>query len=94
MLLNIFLNSSKPTFKGAGADQNRTGSQHCREHGGGLFVLFLAKFRPREIFKFVFCENFLEFSEISRNTKSKFGRNFRNFAKHKINIFGYIFLFF
>ena len=44
----------------------------------------------REIFNFVFREITLEFREISRKTKSKFGRNFRNFAKLKHN-FGNIF---
>ena len=36
----------------------------------------------------LFCVllNFLEFCEISQNTKFKFGRNFRNPAKYKIKI--------
>ena len=39
-----------------------------------------------EIFNCVFCEIFLEYREISRNKKLKFGRNFRNFARHEIKI--------
>ena len=39
-----------------------------------------------EIFNCVFCEIFLEYREISRKTKLKFGWNFRNFARHEIKI--------
>ena len=40
-----------------------------------------------EIFNFVFREILLEF----RDTKSKFGRNFRNFSKHELNFWAICF---
>ena len=46
----------------------------------------------REIFNYVFREISLEFREISQNKKSKFGRNFHNFANTKSKLgqyFGY-----
>ena len=48
-----------------------------------IFVFVILR-NFREIFNLVFCEIFLEFREISQNTKSKFGRNFHNFAHSSI----------
>ena len=59
-------------------------SQRCRV-AAKMFVFVLLQ-NGREIFNFVLCEIFLEFREISLNTKLKFGRNFRHFAKHEIKI--------
>ena len=50
-----------------------------------IFVFVISR-NFHEIINFVFREIFLEFREISQNTKSKFGRNFRNFANHEIKI--------
>ena len=45
-----------------------------------IFVFVISQ-NFREIFNFVFREIFLEFREISRNTKLKFGRNFSQFRE-------------
>ena len=50
-----------------------------------IFV-FVISWNFRKIFNFVFGEIFLEFREILRKTKSKFGRKFRNLAKHEIKM--------
>ena len=50
-----------------------------------IFV-FVISWNFRKIFNFVFREIFLEFREILRKTKSKFGRKFRNLAKHEIKM--------
>ena len=50
-----------------------------------MFV-FIVSQNFRKIFNFVFCKIFLEFREILRNTKSKFGWIFCNFATRYQNL--------